>query len=267
MKYYFKIVAALTFCSLLIGPSTQAAGEVNFFNVAYTGTRNDFTGNVGYEFTPAADIIVTALGRPVSGTMVNNHTIKIWKVLDESFVASVVVTPSSATDPLGYKYVLLSSSVTLTSGTVYRISSSETDGGDTWWNVLPDSINDHLPTATISGAVYGVGDTYPSNGSVGSEYGYVAPTFYTGGGAPPAALDQLKIVINGVQIAAEYTRATDDVSPAVAETSTTLGSWLPVAEEPTLLVTSARAGTGFEKITIQVTDAAARRFFRLRDEE
>ena len=177
--------------------AASSSGFVNFFNTLYAGTRSNHNGNLGYEFTPAANIIVTALGRPVSGTMANDHTIKIWKVSDQSVVATATVTPTSATDSLGYKYIPLSSSVTLTSGTAYRITSNETSGGDAWMNL--GSISNHLTTATVSQAVWATGDTYPLNFGGAGEVGYVAPAFYTGSAPPPPLLNFFNAAYTGLR--------------------------------------------------------------------
>ena len=79
----------------------------NFLTASYTGTRNNCTQAVGYEFVPTQNITLTALGRSVSGSMTQNHPIRIWQVSDQTIVAMVTVTPSSAIDTLGYKYVAL----------------------------------------------------------------------------------------------------------------------------------------------------------------
>ena len=161
--------------------TVSGSGYQNFFTALYTGTRNDFTGNVGYEFTPSANTVVTALGRPVSGTMSNNHDVKIWRVSDQALVASTTVTPTSVTDELGYKRELLAAPVTLSAGVVYRITSYETNGGDAWMNV--GSISSHLGTASISQGVWISGTTYPLNIEGSADQGYAAPTFYTSGSA------------------------------------------------------------------------------------
>jgi hypothetical protein len=162
-------------------PSPTPGSLTNFFNQSYTGSRNSFTGNVGYEFTPSQNITVTALGRSVSGSMNSNHDVKIWKVLDQSVVASVTITPSSSADGLGYKYQMLGTPVTLNSGVAYRITSYETSGGDVWMDI--GSISNHRSIATVNVGVYSTSTGYPSGTYGSSEQGYVPPAFYTGSGA------------------------------------------------------------------------------------
>ncbi len=84
---------------------------------------------------------------------------------------------------------------------------------------------------------------------------------------PSSASDAqpLKILSSGNQRGVEYLRPTLDSARSVAETSINLINWLPVSEVPSLNTSLTPAGTGTEKVTIQVQDAATRRFFRLRD--
>lgn len=184
---------------LAVGPTPTPAPTpgtlTNFFNQAYSGSRNNHTGYVGYQFTPSSNITITALGRAVSSGMSNNHAVKIWKVSDQSVVASVTVTPSSSTDSLGYKYVMLGSPVTLAAGSAYRIASYETAGGDRWMEI--GSISNHSSVATIQ---YGVHDNqlngYPSFTYGSSEQGYVPPAFYVGSGPTPTPTPQYILDVN-----------------------------------------------------------------------
>jgi hypothetical protein len=161
----------------------------NFFSALYSGTRNNYTGSVGYLFTPTTNITVTALGRSVSGSMVNSHTVRIWQDSTETCVASATVTPtSSQPDGLGYMYVTLGTPVTLTSGTNYRITTDETAGGDDWMDLSYGGMTAHSSSATITGGVAGATcGAFPNDFiAAGTNYGYGVPTFYTGSnGTPP----------------------------------------------------------------------------------
>jgi uncharacterized protein len=160
-------------------PTPTPGGTLaNFFNQPYTGTRNDFTGTVGYQFVPSQNITVTALGRSVSGTMNVSHPVRIWKTSDQSVVASITVTASSPRDACGYAYELLPSSITLASGTSYRIASYETSGGDQWRDL--GDISNHGAIASISYGVCDYGDVYPGSNFGSSNQGYVPVTFYMG---------------------------------------------------------------------------------------
>ena len=84
---------------------------------------------------------------------------------------------------------------------------------------------------------------------------------------PPTVADAqpLKMLSGGSQRGVEYLRPTFDSARSVAETSINLINWLPVSEVPSLNTSLMPSGNGTEKVTIQVQDAATRRFFRLRD--
>ena len=75
----------------------------------------------------------------------------------------------------------------------------------------------------------------------------------------------LKMLSGGSQNGVEYDRAILDSAPSVAETSINLINWFPVSEVPSLNTSLTPSGNGTEKVSIQVQDAATRRFFRLRD--
>lgn len=116
--------------TLDIAQPRQDPAYRNLFHQLYRGRRNDYSGTVGFEFVPSAPITVTALGRPISGAMSGSHLLRIWRASDRALVASATVGPASPVDWLGYAYQRLTTAVTLTAGTTYRIASVETAGGD-----------------------------------------------------------------------------------------------------------------------------------------
>jgi hypothetical protein len=157
--------------------SAVPVAVTNFFNQLYAGTRNDYTGTVGFRFTPTSDVVIVALGRPVSTTMASSHAIEIWRVSDTAKVATATVSPASDTDALGYKYAMLGTPFTALTGVDYHIVSQETAGGDQWSQLGP--IENHAAIATVYGYVYGPpGDVYPLNYVNAANYGFVPPTFY-----------------------------------------------------------------------------------------
>lgn len=156
--------------------SANVAGVVlNFFRIPYPGTRNNYTGWVGYEFTPSENLKIHSLGRAVSGSINGNHDVRIWRVSDQALLASVTVGSSSPVDEVNYAYETLASSVTLDSGVSYRIASSETAGGDAWRDL--GRLYGVRGVASINGGAYGTGD-YPASSSGGGSEGYVPVAFY-----------------------------------------------------------------------------------------
>ena len=152
----------------------------NFFTASYNTGVSTSSGTFGYEFIPSQNIVVTALGRAVSGSMNQNHTIYLWQVSTQSLVASAIVTPASPTDALGYKYTTFGTPVNLTNGTTYRITSDESEGGDPFMFV--GSISNHTALATVTQSVWGFASVYPTIANGDPDNGYVPPTFYIGSG-------------------------------------------------------------------------------------
>jgi len=151
---------------------------VNFFNQLYAGTRNDFTGKVGYSFTPTQNISIVALGRTVSTAMVYNHTVEVWQTSTAALVASAVITPLSSIDALGYRYEMLSPSVGLASGAEYRIVCTETSGGDLWRTNLDTP--EYRSIAVIEKTAYALpGDGFPIYLGATANETYGPPTFFT----------------------------------------------------------------------------------------
>ncbi|MHB9129917.1 MAG: chitobiase/beta-hexosaminidase C-terminal domain-containing protein [Armatimonadota bacterium] len=229
-----------------VAATTYTIGAMtNFFTTGYTGNRNDFTGNVGYAFTPTTDLTILALGRPASTGMTQNHAVRIWRVSDQSVVASVTVTPTSATDSLGYKYVSLAAPVTLSSGVAYRITSYESSGGDLWRSDA--SISGHRSIATISGSVYAAGDTYPANLAAETDYGYVPPAFYTANVAAPTFnpdggqyVTNQNVTISCTTSGATIRYTTDGSDPTSA--STAYSTPLAISSTTTLKARAFKAG-------------------------
>lgn len=148
----------------------------NFLTAAYTGTRNNFDGWPGYQFTPTQNIDVVALGRSISGSIAQNHVVSIYRVSDEVLVATATITSSSPTAANGYAYELVT--VTLSSGAAYRICSAEFNGGDQWRDV--GSLSSNTGVATIDYAAYRVGLAagYPASTYGSANEGYVPATFF-----------------------------------------------------------------------------------------
>lgn len=148
----------------------------NLFTVSYTGSRNNITGCLGFEFSPDEDIIIIKLGRSVSTAITTNHTIKIWRVSDQTLITSGVVNQSSTVDVLGYAIVNITP-VTLVASETYRIASDEDSGGDLWKDLT--GMTDHSDKVTITGAVYKTTKgAYPTETLAGANNAFVPPTFY-----------------------------------------------------------------------------------------
>jgi len=159
----------------------------SFLKKAETGERNNYNGSVGYEILALADMQVTAVGRPVSGSMDQSHTIYIWEVGTETLMASATVSPDSPTDALGFKTAKLDAQITFKAGESYRLVSAEYEDGDMWYDIgtaaedpIPDlqtNAEAEISTPVFTGA--DAHDSYPGNTfNPGGIRGYTGLTFY-----------------------------------------------------------------------------------------
>ena len=155
---------------------------INSFSVLpTTGTRNDFTGSLGFRFTVSSTIYLFKLGRLYVAGNSTDHLINIWISTDTvTPIASATVLASTDSDSSNYKYASLSSSVTLSPGNTYYAACDETASGDAWKN-------DWLPTGTMQ-SVFTVGysvfaftnNTFPNNlGTVNQMYDTIAFKYNT----------------------------------------------------------------------------------------
>ena len=143
-------------------------GSVNFlytssFIASKSGgtLRNDSNSEAGMQFTTGAtEINVRALGREYISGNKQAHTLKLYRDSDKSLVASCTINMSDGTaDGLGYKYCALSSKVALSANTAYNLLSTETNGGDSFYDA-----NRSVTVSTGSG----IGGRYNNGGTWGS---------------------------------------------------------------------------------------------------
>jgi len=176
---------------------TPPAGFQSYLAEAPTGTRNNYTGIVGYEIQCVNDMTVTALGRPLNGAMNDSHRLDIWSATTKTLAASATVTPDSPVDSLGFKVAKLDKPITLKAGEKYRIASRETSGGDAWYDITDPTQMRPSADARVTTSIYtNPNDTasYPLNtydtngikGHVGVTLYYEVPAAQQPAPAPPA---------------------------------------------------------------------------------
>jgi hypothetical protein len=94
--------------------------------------RNDVSLNVGFELTVGSTgITVTQLGRWVISGNSGTHTLAIY---DNSCNLVVSTTINTSGLSVGYNYVSITPTV-LSASAVYYVFSSETNGGDQWYDL------------------------------------------------------------------------------------------------------------------------------------
>ena len=150
----------------MIHGAGNPSGARNFWNQAYPGNRNEYTGEVGYKFTTKREFQILSLGRsvPSDGSLKGTSTVSIWDASTRQKIASIAVGPSSLVKD-GYAYGQLSSPVDLSANKEYRISQMTTNGMDQWNDASDASSSNYEATyATFEGGVHCGGSNcgYPS---------------------------------------------------------------------------------------------------------
>ncbi|HLV97963.1 MAG TPA: right-handed parallel beta-helix repeat-containing protein [Ktedonobacterales bacterium] len=155
--------------------ATSASGTslVTAVNLNGAPLRSNFTGKVGMQITVGSSpITVQAIGRYFVAGNSQMHTVEIVRASDATQIASASLNlAAGAADSLGFKYVSLSSPVTLTANTSYYIDSAETSGGDQWYDY--STLLTTTGAASIPSAVYNAGSGYVTYGSTDNSYGPV----------------------------------------------------------------------------------------------
>lgn len=156
----------------------------NVFQQLYTGDKDHFEGQIGFQFEATSCFSIVALGRSVNpkkhgGRLLREHTIRLWEESSQLLIAQITVGGTSKKDALGYAVEMLMSPAKITQGKRYRLTTQEfANGGDPWYKRenLPGEEYDEsfikiLRDCYASGSV-----GYPgSQNMTGAAYG--VPTF------------------------------------------------------------------------------------------
>ncbi|KAJ8575654.1 hypothetical protein ON010_g3559 [Phytophthora cinnamomi] len=167
----------------------------NVFHQLYTGEKDHFEGQIGFQFEATSSFSIVALGRSVNptrhgGRLTREHTIRLWEEGSQLLVAQVTVGGSSKKDALGYALEMLPAPAKIIQGKLYRLTTQEfANGGDPWYKKenLPDEEYDEsfikiLRDCYASGSVGFPG----SQNMMGAAYG--VPTFMVQDETPLASL-------------------------------------------------------------------------------
>jgi len=162
----------------------------NFFQTISNPSRNDYSGLTGIEITMNEETYALALGRPVTTTFEQEHTITIWSAETKKVIAEAVVGPDSPVYEVEngeFVYAMLEAPVKLEEGEIYRIMCEEFAGGDNWatcYMVAPGK--DITDVAAINGIPYGPTGQYPTNFDATPNKVDIGCTFFYG---EPEAVD------------------------------------------------------------------------------
>ncbi|KAF0690354.1 hypothetical protein As57867_018179, partial [Aphanomyces stellatus] len=156
----------------------------NVFSKLYTGEKDHFEGQIGFQFEAMASFTLVALGRSVNpsrnaGKLLHKHTVRLWDEASQALLGTVTVGPSSTSDAMGYVFEYLTTPLRLSHGKLYRLTTQEfANGGDPWYKKenLPDEEYD-TSFIKILRDCYASGSTgFPNSQNLtGAAYG--VPTF------------------------------------------------------------------------------------------
>jgi hypothetical protein len=125
------------FDNLSIVPlSEPGPGPASFLStVTFGSTRNDFTGDMGMKISIGSeDVPVVELGRAYAHGNARAHILKLTRASDGAVLASAQISMAAGVpDVRGFKHARLRAPVVLASNTAYYVTSSETAGGDSWY--------------------------------------------------------------------------------------------------------------------------------------
>jgi hypothetical protein len=247
------LLVAMVMCA--VPASCQLTNYLNqpYNNTGYT-IRNDSNVWVGYRLQVTTQTTVTALGRAVqAGSMTGNHTVRLWRDSDQSIVASVVVTGSSPTDLLGYKYEMLGTPVTLATGN-YRIVSEEFQGGDKWMDEQP--LSDCKSWAYVIANTAKSDGLYPTSSGGKAGWGYGPATLYTGTGPQGQLLTGYVEGPTGAKLSGATVTAVTGTDAPLTATTNANGTYILQVQPGTYTVTASKASYASSTDNNVVVDAS-----------
>lgn len=152
-------IATQVMCSR---PQSNAAQP--FFTGFWNGNRNNWNGEVGYDFRANQAFSITLLGRALyNGALNEGIMVSLWSTETQTLLASVPVGPDSLVDG-NYAYASLPAAVQIESGKEYRITQQCYNGmPDMWYDRGEFAESQANSVATFIGGVYRAGNGYPVN--------------------------------------------------------------------------------------------------------
>lgn len=175
-----------------LGVQHQSTKQMyNVFKHLYTGDKDHFDGQIGFQFEAASTFHIVALGRSVNpvkngGRLIRQHTVRLWEEATQTLIAYVSVSGSSRKDELGYAIETLLTPAKLTQGKLYRLTTQEyANGGDPWYKKenLPDEEYDSSYIKILRDCYASGSPGFPNSQNLsGAAYG--VPTFLVEGKNP-----------------------------------------------------------------------------------
>ncbi|RHX98063.1 hypothetical protein DYB36_003465 [Aphanomyces astaci] len=156
----------------------------NVFSKLYTGEKDHFEGQIGFQFEAMASFTLVALGRSVhpvrhGGKLLHKHTVRLWDEASQALLGSVTVASTSPCDGMGYAFEYLAVPLRVSHGKLYRLTTQEfANGGDPWYKKenLPDEEYDRAFIKILRDCYASGSSGFPSSQNLtGAAYG--VPTF------------------------------------------------------------------------------------------
>ncbi|KAI9916240.1 hypothetical protein PsorP6_016910 [Peronosclerospora sorghi] len=169
----------------------------NIFHQLYTGEKDHFEGQIGFQFEATSSFTIVALGRSVNpnrhnGRLSCEHTIRLWEEASRQLLTQISVGGNSKKDALGYALEMLPFPVKVIQGKLYRLTTQEfANGGDPWYKKenLPDEEYDESLIKILRDCYASGSEGFPgSQNMISAAYG--VPTFLVEDETPLASLPQ-----------------------------------------------------------------------------
>ncbi|KAF1318254.1 Hect e3 ubiquitin, partial [Globisporangium splendens] len=205
----------------------QASKQMyNVFKQLYTGDKDHFEGQIGFQFEATSTFLVVALGRSVNpakngGRLIRQHTVRLWEEASQTLVAQVTVSGTSKKDSMGYALEPLVAPVKLSQGKLYRLTTQEfANGGDPWYKKenLPDEEYDSSYIKILRDCYASGSTSFPNSQNLsGAAYG--VPTFLVEGENPVASIPRFASPYGSLSVKFNAKRKVQSVSVSHSGTS------------------------------------------------
>nr|CCA25867.1 HECT E3 ubiquitin ligase putative [Albugo laibachii Nc14] len=157
----------------------------NVFSQLYTGDKDHFDGQIGFQFEAVSTFCILALGRSVNssrngGCLLRAHSLRLWEESSQILIAKTIVNSSSKIDSMGYVFEILQTPVKLMQGKLYRLTTHEyANSGDPWYKKenAPDEKYDNSYIRILRDCYASASCAFPSSQNL-SRAAYGVPTFY-----------------------------------------------------------------------------------------
>lgn len=232
---------------------TPASTFASGVTLSTSALRNNFNGWLGMKITTGTSpVVIRELGRWIVSGNSGSHTVKIVNATTNTDVPGASAVVNTAGAAVGFAYAPLAVPVTLAANTAYYVVSSETSGGDQWYEGN-NTLTYATSIATVNQSVFSSNGTSFSL-SFSANNTYVPVNFrYSAEAAPLVSghgMTRLRNDVNG-WLGMEFTTGN------TALTLSQLGRWVVAGNSGTHAVRLVLASDGSTLGTVNVATAGA----------